>query len=207
MAKSERALKYKDSKSSWKRLWYFVWYDDSIWSWLLNVVIAFILIKFIVYPGLGFMLSTSHPIVAVVSSSMEHHPSDFAAWFSNDPWYLQHNISQEQFLDFKMRSGFSRGDIIVLKGRDPKDIKAGDIIVFQANRPYPIIHRVVNVFKENDIYYFQTKGDNNKAQINDNTINELRISQNQVIGTALFKIPYLGYVKILFTDLIQSFTN
>ncbi len=55
-----------------KKIWYFIWEDDSIWSWIVNIILAFVIIKFIVYSGLGFMLSTSHPIVAVVSGSMEH---------------------------------------------------------------------------------------------------------------------------------------
>ena len=59
-------------KKLWKKTWYFIWDDDSIYSWLVNVVLAFVLIKFIVYPVLGLLLQTNYPIVAVVSSSMEH---------------------------------------------------------------------------------------------------------------------------------------
>ena len=62
----------KEFKKLLKKTWHFIWEDNSIWSWIANVIIAFILIKFIVYPGLGLLLSTSHPVVAVVSSSMEH---------------------------------------------------------------------------------------------------------------------------------------
>ncbi len=57
---------------SLKKVWYFIWEDNSAWSWIVNIVLAFVLIKFIVYPGLGLLLDTSHPVVAVVSSSMEH---------------------------------------------------------------------------------------------------------------------------------------
>lgn len=60
-------------KKLWKKVWYFIWEDNSIWSWVANVLLAFILIKFIVYPGLGFLLGTNFPIVAVVSESMEHN--------------------------------------------------------------------------------------------------------------------------------------
>ena len=62
----------KKTKKLIKKVWHFIWEDDSVWSWIVNVVLAFVLIKFIVYPGLGFILNTSHPVVAVVSSSMEH---------------------------------------------------------------------------------------------------------------------------------------
>ena len=55
-----------------KKAWHFIWEDDSVLSWLVNIILAFVLIKFIVYPGLGFILQTTHPVVAVVSESMEH---------------------------------------------------------------------------------------------------------------------------------------
>ena len=63
----------KNFKRTWKKIWYFIWEDNSIWSWIVNIILAFVLIKFIVYPGLGLILSTSHPVVAVVSESMEHN--------------------------------------------------------------------------------------------------------------------------------------
>lgn len=62
----------KEFKKLLKKTWYFIWEDNSIWSWVVNIILAFVLIKFMVYPGLGLILSTSHPVVAVVSSSMEH---------------------------------------------------------------------------------------------------------------------------------------
>lgn len=58
--------------SYWKKFWYFVWEDDSLFSWIVNIIIAFVLIKFVVYPILGLLLATNFPIVAVVSGSMEH---------------------------------------------------------------------------------------------------------------------------------------
>lgn len=61
-----------DYRKTLKKTWHFIWKDDSIWSWLVNVILAFVLIKYVVYPVLGLMLATSHPVVAVVSGSMEH---------------------------------------------------------------------------------------------------------------------------------------
>ena len=65
-------MRKKEVKRLLKKVWYFIWEDNSIWSWIVNIALAFVLIKFIVYPGLGLLLDTSHPVVAVVSSSMEH---------------------------------------------------------------------------------------------------------------------------------------
>ena len=61
------------TKKFLKRFWHFIWEEDSAWSWIANITLAFVLIKFIVYPGLGLILGTTYPVVAVVSSSMEHN--------------------------------------------------------------------------------------------------------------------------------------
>ncbi|HLP79463.1 MAG TPA: signal peptidase I [Acidobacteriota bacterium] len=59
-------------ESGWAKFWKFLWEDNSPWSWLVNIILAFVLIKFIVYPGIGVLLGTQLPVVAVVSGSMEH---------------------------------------------------------------------------------------------------------------------------------------
>ena len=64
--------KNKDFISIIKNIWKFLWYDDSVWSWLANIVVAYLFIVFIFYPGMGALLNTSYPLVAVVSGSMEH---------------------------------------------------------------------------------------------------------------------------------------
>ncbi|MBW2976086.1 signal peptidase I [Candidatus Woesearchaeota archaeon] len=73
----------KEFKKLLKKVWYFIWEDDSIWSWIANIILAFVIIKFVVYPGLGFLLSTSHPVVAVVSSSMEHNAVPYCAKYND----------------------------------------------------------------------------------------------------------------------------
>src|SRR4030042_502596 len=64
--------KKKKLKTPLQKIWYFIWEDDSVLSWVVNIVIAFVLIKYLIYPGIGFLLGTTHPVVAVVSGSMEH---------------------------------------------------------------------------------------------------------------------------------------
>ena len=61
-----------DKEGKLKKTWNFFWHDDSLGSWMANIVVAFLVIKFILYPLLGVVLGTSFPIVAVVSESMEH---------------------------------------------------------------------------------------------------------------------------------------
>ena len=196
------------------RIWHFIWEEDSVLSWIVNIVLAFILIKFIVYPGLGWALGTQYPIVAVVSSSMEHHPGDFPGWWSNSGnWYIEHGITQEQFLSFPLRNGFNKGDIILLRGGKPSTAKLGQVMVFLSSRQYPkpdpIIHRIVKITSTPDgRYQFQTKGDNNMDSIPNSCsegtcIDEYGIGQEQVIGYAVLRVPYLGYVKIWAVELFN----
>lgn len=196
--------------ADWKRIlksvWHFIWEDNSILSWIVNIVLAFVLIKFIVYPGLGFLLQTSYPVVAVVSESMEHDGNFDEWWEKSSKWYDENNIKKEDFAKFQLKNGFNKGDIIVLKGKNPGDIQIGDIIVFWSAKRDPIIHRVVKKWEEVSLYYFQTKGDNyktNPLSIKNPFLDETRINQEQIVGNAVFRIPFLGYIKIWFVELIK----
>ncbi len=188
-----------------KKIWWFIWESDSIWSWMVNIILAFILIKFIVYPGLGFALSTSHPIVAVVSGSMEHD-GDFDRWWDSSAvcsvddctqgiFYNEIGISKQEFLEFKYEDGFNMGDIMILKGTKPEKIKLGDVLVFRSIRPDPIIHRVIKIQQEDGVYYFQTKGDHNSNSYE--SLGEHKIPQDKVIGKAVVRVPYLGWIKLV----------
>lgn len=193
----------KKFKRLYKKIWYFIWEDNSLWSWIVNVILAFILIKFIVYPGLGFLLTTSHPVVAVVSESMEHNMKFDAWWEINNDWYIENGISLVDFETFSLKNGFDKGDIMVLVGRDVKDINIGDVIVFRSNRNDPIIHRVVKKLQDNDEIYFQTKGDNNKDSIKNSLLDETNLREDVILGKAVFRVPLLGYIKIWFVDILK----
>jgi len=182
-----------------KKTWHFIWEDNSIWSWIVNIILAFVLIKFIVYPGLGFLLNTTHPVVAVVSRSMEHNYVGLDDWWdSNEEWYLENNITKEDFIKFSFKNGFNKGDIFVLKGKECKDIEIGEVVVFKRSKPDPIIHRTVKKWGEDGKCYLHTKGDNNVDSIINNDLDETRVSEDRLIGKALWRIPYLGYIKIGF---------
>ena len=221
----------------WKKLWRFIWHSNSIWSWIANVIIAFVLIKFIIYPGIGLILGTSYPVVAVMSESMDHrlmHPcilfdtsenrcskTDSSLWeicgkqnrsFNNyefwkicGPWYEKNlSISKSDFEGYPFSGGFSKGDIMIIRGRKPAEIKAGDILVFQADQAHPIIHRVIKITKQNGKYVYTTKGDHNSRSDPQQPIMEKEISEDRVLGVAGFKIPWLGWIKIKFTDIMSA---
>ncbi len=196
----------KHWKKRWKAIWYFIWEDNSIWSWLVNIALAFVLIKFIVYPGLGLLLHTSYPVVAVVSESMEHNNGFDEWWDKGGRWYIDNNIKKQDFGNFPLKNGFNKGDIMVLKGKTADNIAVGDVVVFWSAKKDPIIHRIVKKWQENSAYYFQTKGDNyktNPASINNLFLNETKISENYIVGNAVLRIPLLGYIKIWFVGIID----
>jgi len=189
-----------DLKETLKKTWQFLWYDDSVWSWIVNVVLAFVLIKFLVYPGLGLLLGTGYPIVAVVSSSMEHTSNFDSWWDSQHEFYDQLNITKEQFKDYRFTNGFNKGDVMVLVGKKAQDIKLGDVIVFDIGRSDPIIHRTVEIRTVDGKYYFHTKGDHNSGSLNE----EVNTPEDKLYGKAVIRIPFLGWVKIIFVSTIQS---
>jgi signal peptidase len=232
-AEKKPSVKDDDLKSFIKKAWRFIWHDDSLASWIVNIVLAYVIIRFLIYPGLGLLLGTNLPIVAVVSNSMEHRTSlscietdlfgncvnnsyDICGkilpekqsvafdefWELCGDHYMGRNITKADFEKYPFRNGFNRGDIMLLIGKKPDKIKLGDVIVFQSGKPYPIIHRVVE--KDNKgMWIFQTLGDHNRAQIRDLELDETRILEKQLLGKAVIRIPFLGYIKIWFVDLLR----
>lgn len=108
------------------------------------------------------------------------------------------------------------GDIVVIVGVKPGEIRSGDIIIYDkrinvrdvAKAPYErvedigyiIIHRVVNVYVVDGKIYLVTKGDNNS--FSDPWI----VPEEGVLGRVLtfniqsieypLKIPYIGYLSL-----------
>lgn len=209
-----------------KKFWHFIWHDDSIASWIVSALLAFIIVKFIIYPGLGLLLGTGYPVVAVVSGSMEHRtttaPGGYQAcgniidektslkldkyWNLCGNWYEKENITKTQFSEFSFKNGFNTGSIIVLRGIKPEKLAIGDVIVFRNEELCrtrglcePVIHRIVAINDLNGTRTFQTKGDHNP----DSDSSEKNIPEDHVIGKAVFKIPLLGYVKLIAVNLLN----
>src|SRR3989344_4063733 len=105
-------------RSKWKRVWNFIWKEDSPLSWIINIILAFVIVKFLIFPGLGFILNTSHPVVAVVSCSMEHRdpfikgPCSFNHvnldewWPYNNQWLVDNGFTKEEFKSWRFSNGF-----------------------------------------------------------------------------------------------------
>ncbi len=187
------------NKNTLKKIWHFLWRSDSILSWIVDLAIIFLIVKFIVFPLFTLMLATPLPFVIIQSRSMEHDGS-FDSWFSSHgSWYIENNITKQEIKEWQWQNGLDKGDIIMVKGLKDKSYKKGDVIIFRiAEQKTPIIHRTVSV-SETEEKVFSTKGDNNDAQWS----YEHEISENQVVGKALARIPKLGWVKLFFVELFR----
>jgi len=206
MPKKNKKLRKKPKKpDTWyQKLWYFIWYDNSIWNWIVILILIYVIIKFLVFPGVGLVFGTSTPLVVVISNSMEHNGMLLEKWWAeNKDYYLTMNITKADFETYPFKNGFNKGDLMFIKGKKPEDIKVGDVIVFKAQKSYSLIHRVIK--RENKTeWIFQTKGDNTESQIEENELDETRVYERQILGKATLRIPYIGYVKIWFTELIKA---
>lgn len=207
-------------KDIWKKIWDFLWHSNSIWSFIVDIILIFLIVKFLLLPGLGLVLNTSVPMVIVESGSMEHLKNTYDKtmppnicghnygqkasvgfeeyWNLCGHWYEDENLSKEQFSHFSFSNGFNKGDIMVIKGQ--KEYKVGDIIVFKVSKySTPIIHRIIYVKEIAGMRVYSTKGDHNSDQIP----YELNISQSQILGRAIAKIPWFGWVKLFFVELVK----
>tara|TARA_Y100000310_G_scaffold280085_1_gene299590 strand:+ start:988 stop:1668 length:681 start_codon:yes stop_codon:yes gene_type:complete len=225
-------MNFTEIKKEIKRSWKWIWSSDSILSWLVALIIIFVIIKFIFFPTLSLIFGTSLPLAGVESSSMDHqiakdnsgiltlcgekynkqdktHINFNEYWDICGDWYVSNkHITKPLFEKYSMKNGFRKGDIIIVWGRFTP--KIGDIVIFKpgsgSSAPRPIIHRIIDINEDGS---YQTKGDHNEQQLTSSNnfynTDETNIKPNQIIGKAIIKVPYLGWIKIWFTDLINSF--
>ena len=170
-----------------KRFWNFL-RKDTWQSFFVSLVLIIILIKFIVFPSIELITNTPLPLVVVESCSM-YHPISFDGWWErNAGWYERRNITKTEFSAFPLKGGLNKGDIVLVWGRSTP--KRGDVIIFNAETRYPIIHRMIS---EDPL---ETKGDNNPDQLS----LEHSIAPNAVVGISIARIPMLGWIKLIFFE-------
>lgn len=187
-----------EKQSSISKIWDFLWKSDSPASWIADLIIAFVIIKFIFFPLMSMLFSSALPFVIVESTSMKHDYDYDGFWNAHGSFYEELNISKEQFENFSFKNGFDKGDIMLIKGQD--EYKVGDVIVFQTDfQSTPIIHRIISVKKQ----VYSTKGDHNFGQL----IYEQKIEKKQIIGKAFGTIPWLGWLKLGFLEIFNLFIH
>ena len=179
----------------------FLWNDHSFESWMVNLLLAFLIIKFLIFPVLVGLTDSETPVASIVSNSMEHNPNNFNDWWVNEgDKYTEFDIQRADFKSFQHKNGLNIGDLIFVSKPPTCDYEVGDIIVFRAGKNLPIIHRIVDVWENDSKHYFRTLGDNNPASLNFET----QIHEDNVEGKVAGRIPYIGNIKIIFLKVTNS---
>ena len=175
------------NKNLFKKFWEFL-KADTWQSWVVSLILAFIIIKFMFFPLLSFSLGTQLPLVVVESCSMYHSTGFDDWWQRNSVWYEREGITKSDFREYSFKGGLNKGDIVLVTGRGGRDI--GDVIIFEANQRFPLIHRLVMEQP------YGTKGDNNNVQLDIET----SIDEEEILGRAVFRVPALGWLKLAFFE-------
>ena len=90
-----------------------------------------------------------------------------------------------------MSPTINRGDVVVIKKADEDtEIFVGDVVIFNAGE-YDVVHRVVDIYYENGVKKYVTKGDANK------TVDNIQIEQRNIGGVVVATIPYIGLPRLL----------
>jgi signal peptidase len=93
-----------------------------------------------------------------------------------------------------MHPALETGDLVIVQGVNATEINKNDIIVFDTtedNDTTRTVHRVINIqIMPNGTHIFTTKGDNNTNP--DST----PVSENQVHGRVVYRIPLIGYLAL-----------
>lgn len=88
-----------------------------------------------------------------------------------------------------MSPALEMGDLLIVQGISPENIREGDIIMFTPPAEYgnaSNIHRVTRIQKEDGTLLFKTKGDANDSE------DPYWIPDSSVHGRPIYRIPYLG---------------
>ena len=174
----------KKIRSYLKRAYVFLWEEDSPQSYIAFIIVSYLLLKFVIYPGFLFILGWQD-VVSVLSSSMVHTGDINTTHYS---WLDSRGID---YGSFPFQKGLNPGDAVVVVRTD--DINVGDVVVYV---PYKytnnsIIHRVISKEIYDGEYYYITKGDANPSI----GMFEVNITFDMIIGKAAFSLPLLGYPR------------
>ncbi|MEM0379256.1 MAG: signal peptidase I [Nanopusillaceae archaeon] len=148
-------------------------------NWKSDLAFFLLIILLIVFINLysPFLFSV------VYSNSMEHHNFDCRK-------YEKFNISCSDFEKFPFRNGINVGDVVIIIPAKYEELKVGDVVVYISLSGKPILHRIV---QKNDTFVC-IMGDNNPYPSQE----ECPLYDiNAIKGKAIFRIPYIGYPRIL----------
>ena len=96
-----------------------------------------------------------------------------------------------------MKPVYSRGDAVIYEKIDIKELEVGDVLAFQKDS-IVVTHRITKIWRQNDKYYFTTKGDNN------NTEDVFAPKEENVLGRVNIVFKYIGYPTVLINEFFRK---
>ena len=95
-----------------------------------------------------------------------------------------------------MEPNISRGDVVIIEKLDEQydKLEVGQVIAYRYEGII-VVHRLVNIIKDNGKYYFYSRGDSNESD--DNWV----ITEDMIIGTVDHKIPFVGLPTVWLNEL------
>ena len=103
-------------------------------------------------------------------------------------------------LSNSMSPYYSRGDVVVYHKIDDetlKNIEKGNIIVYSKEGQL-IVHRVIDIYERNGIYFFITKGDANKDKDFD------PVGEHDIVGVYKFHVKYVGFPAVWLNEFYRN---
>jgi signal peptidase len=101
-----------------------------------------------------------------------------------------------------MKEEYSIGDIIIIKEVEPSELKVGDNVTYVGKTSnlngLIITHKIMSVRKENNDYYYITKGTSNE-------IEDPEISYQQIYGKVIYKTIVFSYVGRLMSNVYSYY--
>ena len=98
-----------------------------------------------------------------------------------------------------MTPEYQVGDIIVVNKEDPSKIEVGDDVTYLGKassvKNLRITHRVINKRKDNDKYYFTTKGIANEVE-------DPEINEDDLFGKVTYHTIFFSFIGRLMTNVV-----
>ena len=98
-----------------------------------------------------------------------------------------------------MTGSLNKGDVIVYEAYDDQILSEQDVVVFRQSDAR-IVHRVVLIERVDGANRYYTKGDANEEP------DDGHITDQNIEGVVLFKIPYIGYASIWLREMVRTLT-
>lgn len=114
-------------------------------------------------------------------------------WFCTGTLYY----APYSVLSSSMSPQIKVGNLVIVEKCSKDEIKENDIIQFRVQNTV-IVHRVVEInYNEKGERIYTTKGDNNE------TVDETKIKDTNVLGKVVANIRYLGWPSVLISDSVK----